>query len=79
MHIQFVFQSLSLCIYFLANEENPNREERDPSEFADARIDIRKLAQLLLGQQVNPVKVICSKLNGWLICDELLLISLESV
>ena len=37
------------------------RQGADPKQFYDARIDIRKLAQFLTGQQVNPVKVICSK------------------
>ena len=35
--------------------------ERGPKEFAEARVDIRKFAQFLSGQQVNPMKVICSK------------------
>ena len=35
--------------------------EADPHQFAEARIDIRKFAQFLSGQQVNPTKVICSE------------------
>lgn len=35
--------------------------EPDLDQFAEARIDIRKFAQFLSGQQVNPTKVICSK------------------
>lgn len=34
--------------------------DRDPADFAGARIDIRRLAQFLNGQQVNPTKVVCS-------------------
>ncbi|KAK2154553.1 hypothetical protein LSH36_265g01028 [Paralvinella palmiformis] len=33
---------------------------RDPAEFVEARIDIRRLAQFLSGQQVNPSKIICN-------------------
>ena len=33
----------------------------DPSELFTATIDIRKFAQFLVGQQVNPVRVICSE------------------
>ena len=48
--------------------------QRDANEFVEARVDIRKFSQFLVGQQVNPLKVICSKhrLNfnlirfGWL-------------
>ncbi|XP_060601141.1 checkpoint protein HUS1-like [Ruditapes philippinarum] len=32
----------------------------DPEEFAEARIDIRKFAQFLSGQQVSPSRVICN-------------------
>ncbi|ELU00492.1 hypothetical protein CAPTEDRAFT_167069 [Capitella teleta] len=42
---------------------HPNWREtsdRDPKEFADARIDIRKLAQFLVGQQLSSVKIICN-------------------
>ena len=33
----------------------------DPTELFTATIDIRKFAQFLVGQQVNPVRVICSE------------------
>ena len=40
----------------------PGREAHvDPKQFSSARIDLRKLAQLFTGQQINPVKVICSE------------------
>ncbi len=35
--------------------------QRDRAEFAEARVDIRKLCQFLASQQFNPTKVICSK------------------
>lgn len=31
---------------------------------AQARVDIRKLQQFLMGQQVNPSKAMCSKSGG---------------
>ena len=40
-----------------------SNHNRDPKQFAEARVDIRKFAQFLSGQQVNPLKVICSKYN----------------
>ena len=45
-----------------APSQKSNRN-RDPKQFAEARVDIRKFAQFLSGQQVNPLKVICSKYN----------------
>ncbi|XP_069715809.1 checkpoint protein HUS1 isoform X1 [Phaenicophaeus curvirostris] len=33
---------------------------RDPESMAEARIDIKKLQQLLAGQQVNPTKALCN-------------------
>ncbi|KAJ6662064.1 hypothetical protein lerEdw1_012911 [Lerista edwardsae] len=35
-------------------------QARDPESMAEARIDIKKLLQLLAGQQVNPTKALCS-------------------
>ncbi|XP_064612988.1 checkpoint protein HUS1-like [Liolophura sinensis] len=32
----------------------------DPQQFVEARVDIRKFAQFLAGQQVNPYKIICN-------------------
>jgi len=43
--------------------------QQDPSkvwpadEFATTRIDIRKFLQFLSGQQINPHRVICSKIH----------------
>ncbi|XP_030625436.1 checkpoint protein HUS1 [Chanos chanos] len=35
-------------------------QSRDPEEMAYARVDIRKLQQFLIGQQVNPSKAMCN-------------------
>ncbi|KAK7466828.1 hypothetical protein BaRGS_00037095 [Batillaria attramentaria] len=47
--------------------ENPRASQRDPSEFAQARIDIRRFSQFLSGQQVNPNRVICSEFTSLLL------------
>ena len=39
----------------------PRALEDDPTTFYTARVDIKKFAQFLMGEQVNPVRVICSK------------------
>uniref|UniRef100_A0A0B6Z858 Checkpoint protein n=1 Tax=Arion vulgaris TaxID=1028688 RepID=A0A0B6Z858_9EUPU len=38
-------------------------QDRDSHEFVSARIDIRRFAQFLNGQQVNPNKVVCNIVN----------------
>ncbi|XP_003222272.1 checkpoint protein HUS1 isoform X2 [Anolis carolinensis] len=38
-------------------------EKRHPETMAEARIDIKRLLQLLAGQQVNPAKALCNILN----------------
>ncbi|XP_014372506.2 checkpoint protein HUS1-like [Alligator sinensis] len=35
-------------------------QDRDPETMAEARVDIKKLQQLLAGQQVNPTKALCN-------------------
>ncbi|XP_063425035.1 checkpoint protein HUS1-like [Mytilus trossulus] len=42
-----------------SHDSSPERV-KDPNEFSKARIDIRKFAQFLSGQLVNPTKVICN-------------------
>ncbi|XP_011419857.1 checkpoint protein HUS1-like [Crassostrea angulata] len=42
------------------SSQSSDAPEPDPHQFAEARIDIRKFAQFLTGQQVNPTKVICN-------------------
>lgn len=41
-------------------QQNETSPPRDPSDFAEAKIDIRKFAQFLTGQQVSPSRVICN-------------------
>lgn len=36
-------------------------QSRDPEVMAHTRVDIRKLQQFLMGQQVNPSKAMCSE------------------
>lgn len=38
-------------------------ESRNPTDFVEARIDIRKFSQFLAGHQHSPVKILCSKLK----------------
>lgn len=39
----------------------PSQGGRDLDTMAQARVDIRKLQQFLIGQQVNPTKAMCSE------------------
>jgi len=50
----------------LASEDGcqSSAQGRDLESMAEARIDIKKLQQLLAGQQVNPTKALCSKFNS---------------
>lgn len=50
----------------LASEDGcqSSAQSRDLESMAEARIDIKKLLQLLAGQQVNPTKALCSKFNS---------------
>ncbi len=52
------------CVY-LGDEADapqaPRALEDDPTTFYTARVDIKKFAQFLIGEQVNPVRVICSE------------------
>lgn len=42
------------------NGQRTRSSQRDAAEFAEARIDIRRFAQFLSSQQVNPNRVICN-------------------
>ena len=44
-----------------ADTSMAGEESRDSAAMYEARIDIRKFGQFLLGQQFNPAKVICSE------------------
>ena len=46
---------------FTADTSMAGEESRDSAAMYEARIDIRKFGQFLLGQQFNPTKVICSE------------------
>ncbi|KAH0627139.1 hypothetical protein JD844_002557 [Phrynosoma platyrhinos] len=46
------------------HDSQKSTQERQPeSSMAEARIDIKRLLQLLAGQQVNPAKALCNILN----------------
>lgn len=47
-------------------------QDRSPDEMAEVHIDIRKLLQLLAGQQVNPVKAMCNIVKNKIIHFDLL-------
>jgi len=44
-----------------ASQDGGPSHSRDPEAMVQARVDIRKLQQFLMGQQVNPSKAMCSK------------------
>ncbi|XP_061877943.1 checkpoint protein HUS1 [Entelurus aequoreus] len=43
-----------------ASQDGGPSRRRDPDTMAQARVDIRKLQQFLIGQQVNPSKAMCN-------------------
>ncbi|XP_078124466.1 checkpoint protein HUS1 isoform X2 [Sander vitreus] len=43
-----------------ASQDGGPSQSRDPEAMAQARVDIRKLQQFLMGQQVNPSKAMCN-------------------
>lgn len=47
-----------------ASQDGGPSQSRDPEAMVQARVDIRKLQQFLMGQQVNPSKSMCSK-SSW--------------
>lgn len=53
-------------LMLLASEDGcqSSAQGRDLESMAEACIDIKKLQQLLAGQQVNPTKALCSKFNS---------------
>lgn len=56
-----------LCCFLLPPGEGASQNTgvsqagRDLEAMAQARVDIRKLQQFLIGQQVNPTKAMCSE------------------
>ncbi|MEQ2172898.1 hypothetical protein GOODEAATRI_026130, partial [Goodea atripinnis] len=58
-------ETLTECPSVSAGDESSQdggpSQSRDPELMAEATVDIRKLQQFLVGQQVNPSKAMCSK------------------
>ncbi|KFO33036.1 Checkpoint protein HUS1 [Fukomys damarensis] len=46
--------------------------DRDPAEMAEVHVDIRKLLQFLVGQQVNPTRALCNIVSGRVVHLDLL-------
>lgn len=46
--------------------------DRDPAEMAEVHVDIRKLLQFLIGQQVNPTRALCNIVSGRVVHLDLL-------
>jgi len=55
------FKHLDTPTWEGGSSQNHNR---DPDKMAEARVDIKKLATFLHGQQVNPSRVICNIVHG---------------
>ncbi|XP_067341545.1 checkpoint protein HUS1 isoform X3 [Channa argus] len=47
-----------------ASQDGSPAQSRDPEDMAEARVDIRRLQQFLMGQQVNPSKAMCTAAPG---------------
>ncbi|KAJ7384136.1 DNA damage checkpoint control protein [Desmophyllum pertusum] len=45
-------------------DNSSQNHNRDPDKMAEARVDVKKLATFLHGQQVNPSRVICNIMHG---------------
>ncbi|XP_029954934.1 checkpoint protein HUS1 [Salarias fasciatus] len=43
-----------------ASQDGGPSQSRDPDSMAEARVDIRRLQQFLMGQQINPTKAMCN-------------------
>lgn len=48
-------------ISFSTGASQSQSQSRDVEAMAHAQVDIRKLQQFLMGQQVNPTKAMCSE------------------
>jgi len=55
------WNGLCFLLFVEDNSSQTNKNKVDSASFVEARVDIRKFAQFLCGQQVNPLQVICSK------------------
>ncbi|XP_059582870.1 checkpoint protein HUS1 isoform X1 [Alligator mississippiensis] len=54
------FKDLGNPPWVLDGDSQNSTQDRDPETMAEARVDIKKLQQLLAGQQVNPTKALCN-------------------
>lgn len=68
MGVESAFYVWTKCctLTLLASEDEcqSNTQDRDLESMAEVCIDIKKLQQLLAGQQVNPTKALCSKFSS---------------
>lgn len=68
MGVETAFYVWTECcvLMLLASEDGcpSSAQGRDLESMTEACIDIKKLLQLLAGQQVNPTKALCSKFNS---------------
>lgn len=55
------FIAYMFFISFSTGASQSQSQSRDVEAMAHARVDIRKLQQFLMGQQVNPTKSMCSE------------------
>lgn len=55
------FMTVTFMCHVLGDSQGNSVRTVDPEEFFEVKIDIRKFAQFLAGQQVSPSRVICSK------------------
>lgn len=56
-----IYHCWFLACGFTEGDSSQNDHNRDLDKMAEARVDVKKLATFLHGQQVNPSRVICSK------------------
>ncbi|XP_072859967.2 checkpoint protein HUS1 isoform X3 [Pogona vitticeps] len=64
------FKELGNPPWVLVSEEGSQNstQDRDTESMVEARIDIKRLLQLLAGQQVNPTKALCNIVSKKMIC-----------
>uniref|UniRef100_A0A3B5L6B7 Checkpoint protein n=1 Tax=Xiphophorus couchianus TaxID=32473 RepID=A0A3B5L6B7_9TELE len=62
MNLKIQTDLVSVTTHFkdLGNPDGGPSQSRDPEVMAEVTVDIRKLQQFLMGQQVNPSKALCN-------------------
>uniref|UniRef100_A0A3P9P0M4 HUS1 checkpoint clamp component n=1 Tax=Poecilia reticulata TaxID=8081 RepID=A0A3P9P0M4_POERE len=62
MNLKIQTDLVSVTTHFkdLGNPDGGPTQSRDPEVMAEVTVDIRKLLQFLMGQQVNPSKALCN-------------------